>query len=139
MATKAQKPHDEDHDADHEHGDDHDDAKAHAPMAKTAAAAAHVPHGATKGEIVRIFLILIVLTAIELGVVYLPISKKAIVIALVLLALSKAYTVAMYYMHLKGETRIMKFVVYGPMIFPPLYAVILMLEAGFRFFRHLFG
>ena len=69
---------------------------------------------------------------LELGVVYLPIGKKAIVTGLVGLALGKAYTVAMYYMHLKGETKIMKLVVYLPMMFPALYAIVLMFEALWR-------
>ena len=96
-------------------------------------------HGATVSEIIKIFVVLIVLTGLELGVVYLPISKKLIVTGLVSLALSKAYTVAMYYMHLKGETRVMKIVVYLPMVFPALYAVALMLEGVYRHLVHNLG
>ena len=124
MATKASssKRHEEHDEPSEAHAHDHADPKL----------AHHAAHGATVGEIIRVFVILIVLTGLELGVVYLPISKKLIVTGLVGLALGKAYTVAMYYMHLKGETRVMKFVVYLPMIFPALYAVVLMFEGVYR-------
>jgi len=90
------------------------------------------PHIAPKSEIFRVFVVLVVLTGVELGVVYIIHSKKLLVSALVGLALAKAYTVAMYYMHLKAETKIMKFMVYLPLIAPPMYAVVLMLEAAWR-------
>ncbi|GAC1352161.1 MAG: hypothetical protein NVS3B20_04460 [Polyangiales bacterium] len=90
------------------------------------------PHIASRKEIFQVFVVLVVLTAIELGVVYMPIPKKLIVTALIGLALAKAYTVAMYYMHLKAETKIMKLLVYVPLVAPPFYAIVLMLEAAFR-------
>ena len=90
------------------------------------------PHVASKKEIFRVFVVLCVLTGIELGMVYMPIAKKLIVAGLIALALSKAYTVAMYYMHLKAETKIMKLMVYVPLVAPPFYAIVLMLEAAYR-------
>ncbi len=45
------------------------------------------------------------------------------------MAVTKAGFVAMYYMHLASERRALKLVVRIPMLFPPLYAVVLMLEA----------
>ena len=122
MATKASKTHDDHDEPSHAHAHDHGDPKL----------AHHAAHGATVGEIIKVFVVLVVLTGLELGVVYLPINKKLIVTGLVGLALAKAYTVAMHYMHLKGETRVMKFVVYLPMVFPALYAVVLMFEAVWR-------
>jgi cytochrome c oxidase subunit 4 len=108
------------------HGHDHDDPNL--PH--------HAAHGATKKEIWTVFGVLIVLTALELGVVYLHVGKGPMIAALVLLALAKAYTVAMYYMHLKGETKIMKFMIYLPMMFPALYAIVLMAEAVARLIGH---
>jgi cytochrome c oxidase subunit 4 len=96
----------------------------------------HAAHGATKKEIWTIFVILCALTLLELGVVYLHIAKGLMISALIGLALAKAYTVAMYYMHLKGETKVMKFMIYLPMMFPALYAVVLMLEAIVRLIGH---
>ncbi len=125
MSTKV-KAQDEHSEPVAAHGHDHKDpALAH-----------HAAHGATKGEIWRIFFILVVLTGLELGVVKFHIGKWPMIIALVGLALSKAYAVAMYYMHLKGETKIMKYMIYLPMLFPAMYAIVLMLEAVARLFGH---
>ena len=96
----------------------------------------HAAHGATKKEIWTVFVILCVLTLLELGVVKVGMAKGLMISALIGLALAKAYTVAMYYMHLKGETKIMKFMIYLPMVFPALYAVILMVEAIARLVGH---
>ena len=126
MATaKQDHQHEEDEPA-AAHGHDHGDPKL----------AHHAAHGATKGEIFKVFVVLVVLTGLELGVVKLPVGRTPMVIALVGLALAKAYTVAMYYMHLKGETKIMKVMVYVPLAFPAMYAVVLMLEAIARLFGH---
>lgn len=48
---------------------------------------------------------LFLLTAIEVGVAFLALSKVAIILALVALAMWKAVLVALYYMHLKYEPR----------------------------------
>ena len=118
MASRA-KDDDEHSEPVKAHGHDHNDPNL----------AHHAAHGATKGEIFKVAIVLTVMTLIELGVVKVPIAKGLMISALIGLALAKAYTVAMYYMHLKGETKIMKIMIYFPMFFPALYAVILMLEA----------
>jgi cytochrome c oxidase subunit 4 len=128
----------DDHD-DHDHDDEGRDSEpeaAHGHDHKDPGLAHHAAHGATKKEIWTVFVVLIVLTGLELGVVYLRIGKWAMITALIGLALAKAYTVAMYYMHLKGETKIMKFMVYLPMMFPALYAIVLMVEAIARLIGH---
>jgi cytochrome c oxidase subunit 4 len=73
--------------------------------------------------------ILTLFTLLEIGVVYAPIPRGLIIGALVGLAVSKAMAVALYYMHLKSETRYLRLILGVPMLFPPLYAVVLMLEA----------
>jgi len=104
------------------HGHDHaDKGLAH-----------HAAHAATKKEIWTIFFVLCGLTGLELGVVYLHVGRTPMYVALIGLALAKAYFVAMFYMHLKGETKTLKTVVYFPMVFPALYAVVLMGEAIYR-------
>lgn len=50
-----------------------------------------------------VFWWLLILTVIEIAVIYLPIAKTPIVIMLVSLAISKAALVALYFMHLKFE------------------------------------
>ncbi|MBE3143799.1 MAG: cytochrome C oxidase subunit IV family protein [Planctomycetes bacterium] len=54
-----------------------------------------------------VFLILVLLTAVEVGVTYLPIPRIPVLIPL---AIVKASLVAMYFMHLKFDQRIFRFV-----------------------------
>ncbi|HEX9636229.1 MAG TPA: cytochrome C oxidase subunit IV family protein [Acidobacteriota bacterium] len=61
-----------------------------------------------------IFWWLAALTAVEIGVIYLPIVKLVIVILLVGLAISKAALVAMYFMHLKFEKRSLALIALSP-------------------------
>jgi caa(3)-type oxidase subunit IV len=83
----------------------------------------------SKKEYVVVFVVLTVLTALELGIKYLSISRTAMITGLIGLALSKAICVAMFYMHLKTETRSLKLVIGIPMMFPALYAVVLIVES----------
>lgn len=64
----------------------------------------------------KIFIILTVLTALEVGVVFLPISKLIIGITLVLMALVKAVLVALYFMHLKNEKAALGFIALTPLV-----------------------
>jgi cytochrome c oxidase subunit 4 len=73
-----------------------------------------------------IFWWLAVLTALELGVIYMPISKLAIGIMLVALACSKAALVAMYFMHLKFETRTLGYIALTPAVIGALLIFLLM-------------
>src|SRR2546426_6829955 len=52
-----------------------------------------------------IFWYLAILTVVELGVIFMPIGKVTIGVLLCALALGKATLVAMYFMHLRFETR----------------------------------
>ncbi len=52
---------------------------------------------------IGIWVLLFVLTAVELGVAFLPFSKTIIVLLLIGLAFWKAALVALYYMHLRFE------------------------------------
>ena len=85
--------------------------------------------GHSKKEYVVIFLVLTVLTAIEVGLKYVPIARNVMIGGLIALALAKATCVAMFFMHLKSETRSLKLVVGIPMLFPALYAVVLIIES----------
>ncbi len=51
----------------------------------------------------KVFGWLVVLTAIEVAIVYLHLPKALLASALILLALAKAFLVAWYFMHLKNE------------------------------------
>jgi caa(3)-type oxidase subunit IV len=98
------------------------------------------PHGAGhKGdlrEVFTIFVVLAVLTALEVGVASVPgISHVLKGFVLVALAVTKAACVGLYYMHLKNETKILKLTVAIPMATPAFYALVLISEAAWRLTR----
>lgn len=101
--------------ADHAHSNDH----------------AHHPHKSHKKEYFLVFFALAVLTAVELWAAELQITKMQKGVALSGLAVGKAFIVAYYYMHLKEETKWMKFIAAVP-IMACVYAVVLCLEATFK-------
>lgn len=71
---------------------------------------------------VGVFLWLFVLTALEVGVTYLEMSRTSLIIVLSALGFAKAGLVAAYFMHLKFEKRRLIFFVTTPLV-----AIILML------------
>ena len=79
-----------------------------------------------------IFLALGVLTALEVGVVYLDISWGMMVTALVGLAVVKAAMVGFFYMHLGHESMTLRMTVLVPMLVPAFYAFVLITEAAWR-------
>ena len=89
-------------------------------------------HAHNKSQYLKVFGILVLFTALEIGVVYTGLARGLIISALVGLALAKAGAVALYFMHLKLETRALRAVVGLPLVFPPLYAVVLMLESAWH-------
>jgi cytochrome c oxidase subunit IV len=120
--------------ADHAH-DDHDHA-AHAKVGAAAHGPAAHGHKSHVKEYLIIFAVLTVLTILEVALAQIPgISKKLLAVALVGLALTKAGIVALYYMHLKSETRVLKLTVAVPLAAPTIYAVVLMTEAAWRLTR----
>jgi len=81
-----------------------------------------------------VFVALALLTLLEVGVVYVPgIGKGLMVSALVLLAVTKAAAVMLFFMHLKHETKVLRFTVMAPFALPALYAFVLIAEAGWRY------
>ena len=80
-----------------------------------------------------IFVVLSVLTALEVAVVYVPgISKELLISALVLMAVAKAAIVALFYMHLNHDTQVMRWSVALPLSMPAVYAVVLIGDAAWR-------
>jgi cytochrome c oxidase subunit IV len=85
---------------------------------------------ASRKQYVGIFVALAVLTALEVGLVKMPgISKDPMVIGLVFLAVTKAALVALFFMHLKWETKVMKYMVGVPLCAPAVYAFVLIADA----------
>lgn len=82
-----------------------------------------------------VFIVLSALTALEVGVVYIPgITRGLMVSALVLLAITKAALVMLFFMHLNSETKVLKWSVMAPFALPALYALVLIFEASWRYF-----
>lgn len=63
-----------------------------------------------------VFWWLLALTLLELGVIYVPIHKLAIIALLVALAVSKAALVALYFMHLKFERGTLGLIALSPFV-----------------------
>jgi cytochrome c oxidase subunit 4 len=87
--------------------------------------------GHSKKEYIIIMFVLAALTLIEVGWAkwFTGMAKNG---GLVLMAIAKAMIVALFYMHLKSETRSLKLVIGIPLLFPFLYAVVLMAESVAR-------
>ncbi len=82
----------------------------------------------------QVFAALVVLTAAEIAVVYVPgIRRGLLVSALVLMAVAKAALVMVFFMHLGSETRAVKLGVILPFLLPAIYAFVLIGEAAWRF------
>lgn len=93
---------------------------------------AHEKHVSHKKEYFVIFIVLAVLTALEIWAAEIKeLTKFQKGSALTLLAVGKAFLVAYYYMHLKEETKWMKFIAAVP-IMAAVYATVLCLEATFK-------
>jgi len=73
-----------------------------------------------------IFYYLAILTAVELGVIFLPISKVIIAVLLCVFAVWKAALVAMYFMHLKLETRTLGLIAVTPLVIATLLVFVLL-------------
>jgi cytochrome c oxidase subunit 4 len=63
-----------------------------------------------------VFWWLLILTIIEIAVIYLPMAKLVIAILLIVLAVTKAVLVALYFMHLKFERATLGFVALSPFV-----------------------
>jgi len=61
-----------------------------------------------------IFVVLAVLTAIEVSLTFLP-ESAAIIVLLVALSLTKAYLVVMFYMHLRTDNPMFRFTILVPL------------------------
>ena len=89
-------------------------------------------HKTHKKEYIIIFVVLAVLTALEIGMAEIDgLSKFSKGSALTFLAVGKAFLVAYYYMHLKEETKWLKFISAVPFA-AAVYATVLCLYVIFK-------
>jgi len=79
--------------------------------------------------------VLTLFTMLEIGVVYTGMARGLVIAALIGLAVSKALAVALYYMHLKHETKYLKMTVALPFAAPAVYALVLIAESAWRIIR----
>ena len=93
---------------------------------------AHAGHKVDRKQYWVIFVVLFVLTVLEVGVAQVGIGKTALYLALIGLAVTKAAAVGLYYMHLKNESKYLKLTVALPFAAPALYAVVLIAEGAWR-------
>lgn len=95
--------------------------------------AGHPPAARARAPYLGAFAVLVVLTLVELGVVLSGgIRVGAAAVALVTIATAKAILIAIFYMHLRYETRILKVTVLGPLVAPAVYGLVLILDAVWR-------
>ena len=94
------------------------------------------PTARERGSYLAAFAVLVALTLVEIGLVRSQgLPHRAAVTALVGLAAAKAALIALFYMHLRYETRILKVTVLGPLAAPAVYGLLLMLDAAWRHLR----
>ncbi|GAB4469561.1 MAG: hypothetical protein Kow00124_04840 [Anaerolineae bacterium] len=94
------------------------------PEAKAAAAAERTEAGHKKPNYVAVFFALAILTAIEIAVTLLPVFRAPILAAL---ATGKIVLVAMYYMHLRSDSRVFTYTILVPIPFVVLIMAALLL------------
>lgn len=90
-----------------------------------------VSHKSHKAEYFKVFLVLVALTIVELIIPGMKVSHLAKASSLTFIALGKAAIVAYSYMHLKDETKWMKFVALIP-ISAFIYAIVVILDSLYR-------
>ena len=80
--------------------------------------ATHTPEELAHEErrYLQIFLVLGILTALEIAVIYMPIPHLAIAACLIIMAATKAALVALYYMHLVNEVKTLTWIALTPAI-----------------------
>jgi cytochrome c oxidase subunit 4 len=76
-----------------------------------------------------IFWMLAILTVVEIGVVFLPFGKFINGTLLTALAIGKAALVAMYFMHLKFETRTLGLIAITPLAIATLLVFVILPDA----------
>jgi cytochrome c oxidase subunit IV len=78
----------------------------------------------------QVFLILGILTVLEIAIIYTPIPHGAIVFCLIILAATKAALVALFYMHLSNEKTTLTWIALTPAILCVFLVFMLMPDLG---------
>ena len=99
---------------------------------QTASGQSHGHSHVSRKAYLVVFVVLGVLTLLEVMVAGQSLLSR---VSLIALALIKAAFVGYYYMHLGHERRALKMTVVIPFVFPALYACVLISEAAWRLTR----
>ena len=83
-------------------------------------------HAHKEPNYMAIFWWLAVLTVVEIAVIFLPIARFLIGIMLVSLASAKASMVALYFMHLRFETRTLGYIALTPVAIGALLVLVML-------------
>lgn len=95
--------------------------------------AAASPGAAHRLQYLVVFLLLGLLTLVELGVARTSgIPRTGALVAFIALAVAKAALIALFYMHLRYETAFLRLTVLVPLLAPAAYGAILIVEAAAR-------
>lgn len=86
-------------------------------------------------QVVKVFVALLAITAVEVAVASSSAARGAIVVALVGLAVAKAALVGLFFMHLGQETPVLRWTVLGPLVAPGIYGIVLVADAAWRMLR----
>jgi caa(3)-type oxidase subunit IV len=78
------------------------------------------------------FAVLLALTILEVAVSQIGGHHRAVMAALIGLAVVQAVVQILYFMHLRWETRVLRLYVLLPLAFPPLYALVLIADGIWR-------
>ena len=95
-----------------------------------AAPASHAAEHASVATYVRVALILTVVTALEVGVIYIRFLSPIIVPLLLVMATAKFALVVMFFMHLRYDARPLTGLFVGPLIIATLLALALIALVG---------
>jgi len=83
----------------------------------------HAKHGPSY---MAIFWYLAVLTVVEIGVIFAPFPRMAVAVLLVAFACAKATLVALYFMHLRIETKTLGYIALTPIAIGTLLVLVLL-------------
>ena len=114
----------------------HEAAATLEPAPASAHASTHA-HAGRRRVYWIVFGTLFLLTVLEVAIAHpeLGVPRTPMVLGLIAMALAKAGLVALFFMHLRDEFRTLRLGVLIPFLFPAIYAVILIVEAGWRLIR----
>ena len=87
----------------------------------------HASHGASELTYTAVFMGLLILTVLEVGVTYLPIPRIVLVASLLVMAFMKASLVAMYFMHLRFDPRILSVIFVTPLLLGAVFIYFLII------------